>query len=236
MATSRHITVVDIQNALLRTSTGNALRLEIAGMVKIDTLLANIPMDEWESTINANMDAIVETVANLMLRAAIINYAAEVAHRKATGTNPFTFSVCDAQWCKTEQMGQPMDEEDFAFSDPTIDYTNDCCPRIPFRRDGTLVGPLSEPRLEICLDCFYGARRSMVSSTIRLREQLANIIIYGAVGFLVPESIRAWLIKDETTYFAFTEESPVWELGLILATQVCDDYLIRLLRQLPPLE
>jgi len=236
MATPGPVTVVDIQNALLSACTGNAARIELAGMTKIDTLLTNISMGQWEDIIDANLSMIVENVARLVLRAAIINYTLETTHRMAIGVNPFTFAGCDVRWCETEQMAQPMCEEDFPFSDPTINYDADCCPRIPFRRDGTLTGVLSEPRMDICLDCFYGARRRTLSTPdIHLKEQFESMLIYGAVGFLVPMSVRTWLIEDETTYFTFTEESPVWELGLIVANDVSDNRLIALLQALTPI-
>lgn len=234
MAETGPITLFDIQKALLSNPTGKANILVRGDGLFIDKLLHRVPMDEWESVINDNYIYISEMTSFLVARAAKYNHALEVEYCARTKTEPFELTFCDARGCINNQMAQPLDMEDFPGSNPNIDYENDCVPFIPIRRNGGLIGPRSHPRISICLDCFYVSRVPIgTEKQIYMCSSIESAIVYGAVGLLVPDQVRTWMIEDDDAYFGFDEHSTVSKLGQ-LVVGMADTRLINLLKTLTP--
>lgn len=233
MAAPQPVTVVNIQERLVISTDNDANPLSDVQMVGVDRLLVGVPVSEWSSVLEENAQGIMATITQLVFVAATNNYLLEQAYRKTTGTNPFShFSACDVFDCITKQMAQPLEFSDYPPSATSaINYNIECSPRIPFRRDGTLVGRRSNPRIEICVDCFYDAQ---ARKRIVLDQGFYEILLYGAIGFLIPDNIRDQLIANTNVYPEFTEESTVSDLGELVLKGTSDNQLMALLEVVVP--
>lgn len=229
----RPVTVVDIQERLITSGERGTNPLASTKIVTIDRLLVNAPISEWNDILEENVRSVMDTVATLVFAASLKNYTLQQVYRKTTGSNPFAdLTFCDAMDCITKQMAQPLEfEDEFSSATMDIDYANECCPRIPFRRDGRLVGPKSMPRIEICIDCFFDSR---TMPRIYLDQNMHDILLYGAIGFLVPDAVRSQLIADDKVYAEFTEDSTVADLGELVLKGISDNQFIGLLEVIVP--